>query len=133
MVGAYKAKDQEFLKLRRSILAHFNNADITTFSKDGKVAFYINAYNFMMMNTIVVNSQQGLVAGPFKIAYKGGKHIFDQPIVDFGNEKIIIAGQGDISLNDLENEIIRKELLEFKDARIHFVLNCSALGCPALF
>jgi hypothetical protein len=38
-------------------------------------------------------------------------------------------GNKKLSLNDIENVIIRPT---FKDARIHFALNCGAKSCPAL-
>ena len=43
--------------------------------------------------------------------------------------KDIILGERNLTLNDLEHNIIRKEFL---DPRIHFALNCGAKGCPAL-
>lgn len=35
----------------------------------------------------------------------------------------------DLTLNDIEHNILRKE---FDDPRIHFVLVCAAMGCPIL-
>lgn len=43
--------------------------------------------------------------------------------------KDIILGRRELTLNDLEHNIIRKEFL---DPRIHFALNCGARGCPPL-
>lgn len=39
-----------------------------------------------------------------------------------------VEGRG-LSLNDIENGILRKE---WRDFRIHFALNCASLGCPNL-
>jgi Protein of unknown function, DUF547 len=46
----------------------------------------------------------------------------------FKNKDIILGGR-ELTLNDLEHNIIRKEFL---DPRIHFALNCGARGCPPL-
>jgi hypothetical protein len=46
----------------------------------------------------------------------------------FKNKDIVLGGR-ELTLNDLEHNIIRKEFL---DPRIHFALNCGARGCPAL-
>ncbi|MEK6320529.1 MAG: DUF547 domain-containing protein [Acidobacteriota bacterium] len=46
----------------------------------------------------------------------------------FKNKDIILGGRN-LTLNDLEHNIIRKEFL---DPRIYFALNCGAKSCPAL-
>ncbi|MBN8215942.1 MAG: DUF547 domain-containing protein [Spirochaetes bacterium] len=45
------------------------------------------------------------------------------------DQKIFQVGEKFISLNELENGIIRPK---FRDARVHLVLNCSARSCPPL-
>lgn len=52
-----------------------------------------------------------------------------QEISGFYDKKILEYNGIQISLNDLENNIIRKE---YKDPRVHFVLVCGALGCPPI-
>jgi Protein of unknown function, DUF547 len=47
---------------------------------------------------------------------------WDVKRIDLGGKKY--------SLNDLENEVIRPT---FKDARIHFAINCAAKSCPPLY
>lgn len=44
-------------------------------------------------------------------------------------KNLVPFGRGEISLNDIENERIRKE---FKDPRIHFAINCAAASCPPI-
>lgn len=132
MIDLYQKQDSNFLNLRRSILSHFNFTNIQKLTKLEKLSFYINAYNFFMMNTVLVKSKTKLIQGPLKIPLVGDKNIFDQKIVDFDNEKIIIAEQSELTLNNIEHDIIRKEILNEQDGRIHFALNCAALGCPAI-
>jgi hypothetical protein len=52
-----------------------------------------------------------------------------QEIPNFYDKKILMFNGVQISLNELENNIIRKE---YKDPRVHFVLVCGALGCPPI-
>ncbi len=35
----------------------------------------------------------------------------------------------DVSLNDIENNVLRKE---FKDPRVHFAIVCASIGCPEI-
>src|SRR5262249_37431163 len=46
----------------------------------------------------------------------------------FKNKDIVLGGRR-LTLNDLENNIIRKQFL---DPRIHFYINCGARSCPPL-
>ncbi|MEN3334784.1 MAG: hypothetical protein V7641_4149 [Blastocatellia bacterium] len=46
----------------------------------------------------------------------------------FKNKEIVLGGR-QLTLNDLEHNIIRKRFL---DPRIHFYLNCGAVSCPPL-
>jgi hypothetical protein len=52
-----------------------------------------------------------------------------QEITGFFDKKILAYKGDKLSLNDLENKIIRKE---YNDPRVHFVLVCGALGCPPI-
>lgn len=76
-------------------------------------SFLINAYNILVIKGIANNypiSSTQKVPGFFdKIKYNVGGHAW--------------------TLNQIENEQIRKE---YKDPRVHFVLNCAALSCPPI-
>jgi hypothetical protein len=90
---------------------------IATFSlsNDPKVnkAFFINAYNIVMINAIV---EKYPIKSPMDIT-----GVFDKT-------KYTVAGTK-LTLNDIENKMIREK---YKDARIHFVLVCGANGCPPI-
>ena len=88
-------------------------ANVASAGKDAQLAFYLNAYNALVIHSIVEKY-------PIKSVMK----------VDgfFKKEKHGVAGKK-MTLDDLENKVIRPE---FKDARIHFVLVCGAKSCPRL-
>ena len=46
----------------------------------------------------------------------------------FDDNEFLVAGQ-DITLNQIENEILRSV---YKDPRIHLVIVCGARGCPPI-
>lgn len=76
-------------------------------------AFWINAYNLTVIKGITDNY-------PLKSPLdKSG--FFDKTTYFLAGSKI--------TLNDIENNMLRAR---FKDARIHFVLVCGALGCPPI-
>lgn len=78
-----------------------------------KKAFYINAYNILVIKGITDNYP---VESPLKV-----DGFFDKI-------KYPVAGES-LTLNDIENKKIREV---YKDARIHFALVCAAVSCPEL-
>ena len=96
------------------MVAQYQTAKLNNRNK--KLAFYINAYNVLVIDLIVRNypvadiNQLGDAARP----------IWKRPVGKVGGREI--------SLDALENEIVRP----FGDPRIHFALNCGALSCPDL-
>ncbi len=76
-------------------------------------AFYINAYNVLVINAVV---KQYPVKSPLDI-----DGFFDKKKHKIAEEYL--------TLNDIENEKLRKE---YNDARLHFVLVCAAKGCPQI-
>ncbi len=79
----------------------------------GLKAFYINAYNLLVIKQIV---DLYPIASP-------------NDVPGFFNETKFQIGPKNVTLNELENDILRKE---FKDPRLHFALVCGALGCPPI-
>jgi len=82
-------------------------------SKNAKLAFYLNAYNATVIDSVLQH-------WPLKSVMN----------VDgfFKKEKHEIAGKK-ITLDHLEHKIIRPT---FNDARVHFALVCAAMSCPPL-
>jgi len=98
--------------------------DPANLSRDGKLAFWINAYNAYTLKLIVdhypvetindikpgVGPQIPKVNSPFQL--------------DVGAVADTVR-----SLDDIEHQIIRKR---FDEPRIHFALVCAAVSCPRL-
>ncbi len=82
-------------------------------SRNDKLAYWINAYNAYTVKLILDNF-------PLK------------SITNLSNpwdKKFITIDSKSYSLNDIEHGIIREK---FKDARIHFAVNCASQSCPPL-
>jgi hypothetical protein len=84
-------------------------------SKDAQKAFYLNAYNVLVWKN-VLNRLPKL------------KNVDSEKVSFFYFTKFVVGGD-ELNLYDLENKIVRPQ---FKDARVHFALNCASGGCPQL-
>lgn len=84
-------------------------------SKEEKLAYWINIYNANTLKLI--------------LNYYPIKSITDLDGGKTWDVKRITVGGKKYSLNNIENDIIRPQ---FKDARIHFAVNCAAKSCPPL-
>jgi len=99
----------------KTILKEFqDNYPKSTWSKNQKLSYWINAYNIYTIKLIVDNYPTTSIT---KITAKPW------------HKKFIKLGGSTISLNHIENEIIRKK---FNEPRIHFALNCASKSCPVL-
>ena len=99
-----------------AITKNFSSVTVSsTWPKNEQLAFWINVYNAFTIDLIVNNY-------PLKSIQNldGGKP-WDVKRINIDGKKY--------SLNNIENDIIRPQ---FKDARIHFALNCAAKSCPPL-
>ena len=85
-------------------------------SREEQMAYWINAYNAFTLKLIVDNYPTKSI-----LNFDGGK-TWDVKRIKIGDKKY--------SLNNIENDILRPQ---FKDARIHFALNCAAKSCPPLW
>lgn len=108
--------------------------DFDTGTLDGEaesVAFWLNAYNFFMIDQILTERPDGELVD--SVWDYGGRV---NPFVDsvFDREKFLIDGQA-YSLNQMEKDILLGEDYAdkgWKDARVHFAVNCASVGCPPL-
>ncbi|UTW61126.1 DUF547 domain-containing protein [bacterium SCSIO 12741] len=76
-------------------------------------AFWINAYNVLVIYEVIQNYPLSSV----------------KDVQGFFERKNYVVAGNKLSLNDIENKILRKQ---WKDSRIHFVLVCGAIGCPPI-
>jgi hypothetical protein len=115
---------QGFLKDKKQLQVYLDklsaNRPTSKWSKNEKLAFWINAYNAFTVKLIVdhypVKSIKDIKKGiPFV------NSVWDIAFIPMGKEKI--------DLNYIEHTILRKE---FKDPRIHAAINCASFSCPLL-
>ena len=86
--------------------------------RDDLMAFYINAYNAWTIK-LILSEYPGIKS----IRDIGG--IFTNP----WKQEIVRIGGKKLHLDNLEHDILRPE---FKDARVHFAVNCASKSCPPL-
>lgn len=85
-----------------------------TWSKNQRMAFWINAYNIFTIKLIVDNYPTSSI-----------KKITVKP----WDKKFISIGDKNYSLNNIETDILRKN---YDEPKIHFALNCASKSCPIL-
>jgi hypothetical protein len=114
---ALKARDRATLLELRARLGRVN---VDALDKKAQLAHWINVYNVNTVATIIdaypVDSIRDISTDPIIRL-----NVFKKERVPVGNAKL--------SLNDVENDKIREG---FKDARIHFAINCAAKSCPPI-
>jgi len=96
--------------------------DFETWSREQKVALWVNAYNAFTLRTILNHYP---VKSIRSIGLLPGAAWRDQ-FIPLGH---LMGKDTKLSLNDIEHEILRKR---FPDARLHFVLVCASKSCPEL-
>ena len=84
-------------------------------SAEARKAYYLNAYNVLVWKDVLGRLPKL-------------KNVDSEKTSFFYFTKFPVGGEA-MNLYDLENKIVRPE---FKDARVHFALNCASGGCPML-
>jgi len=105
-----KAKTSSTLK---TLITRVENTNLSNADDINKKAFYINAYNLLVINAAAKAYPLGAVTDISGF---------------FDKKKYQVAGQT-FTLNNLEKE---KLLKATNDARLHFVLVCGAVDCPPI-
>lgn len=85
-------------------------------TENDRKAFWINAYNALVMWGIVENPG---VSSVKEVAFANGF---------FWRLKFIVGGEL-MTLNHIEHDILRAQ---YRDPRIHFAINCGSASCPVL-
>jgi len=117
------------LREQRQALAGFDPARLN--GREEAVAFWINAYNFFMVDKILSDRPGGQLVS--SVWDYGGRI---NPFVDsvFERELFNVGGR-DLSLDGIEKGILLGDDYKakgWKDARVHFAVNCASTGCPPL-
>lgn len=108
----YKGFKSDRAKLRAYIVSLGENTPTDDWSKEEKLAYWINAYNALTVDLILRNY-------PLK-SIKDIKKPWDQRLWKLGEKWQ--------NLNDIEHKILRK----MDEPRIHFAINCASFSCPPL-
>lgn len=123
------SQTRALLSEQRERLAQFDTAMLA--GKAESVAFWINTYNFFMLDQILSERPDGKLVGSVW-DYGGRVNPFVESVFD--REQFTVDGQ-DYSLNQIEKErLLGNDYAEkgWKDARVHFAVNCASVGCPPL-
>ncbi|MEM9050205.1 MAG: DUF547 domain-containing protein [Pseudomonadota bacterium] len=103
----------------RTYVAMLEGTDPRSLNAAAQMAFWINLYNALTVRLVAeawpVRSIRSVKGGLF------GLGPWDETLLS-------VAGRG-LSLDDIEHGILRPI---FRDPRIHYAVNCAALGCPNL-
>lgn len=111
----YKAWKKDMTGLQNYLEDITAAKNIEKWSYEEKLIFWINTYNAFTVKLVLDNYPVKSIKD-----INGGKP---------WDKRFIQIGSTFYSLNDIENEIIRKK---FGEPRIHFALNCAAKSCPIL-
>ncbi|WP_350335784.1 DUF547 domain-containing protein [Coralliovum pocilloporae] len=94
---------------------------ISSYNRNVQKAYWINLYNALTIQVVLdnkpVKSIRDIDISPGLFA--------DGP---WGKKLVTIEGRK-VSLNDIEHRILRPL---WRDARIHYAVNCASIGCPNL-
>lgn len=110
----YKRIHQQFSSIE-TLYAQVGKMDLSRASPAEKEAFYLNAYNLVVIYQVV--------------KYYPLKSALDAAGGGFFNKLMHRVAGEMLTLNQLEKE---KLLEPYADARLHFTLACAARGCPPL-
>jgi hypothetical protein len=111
------AKDQPF----KAYMESLKTAQADSMSRDGQLAFWINAYNAVTIDKVIKWKPKKSVRQTFVPGVWTGTKFFT-------TREHTVAGQR-LGPDDIEHEILRKQ---FKDPRIHFAIICASSSCPRL-
>ena len=112
----YKSlKESRMKEIEQYLKELADNPVQKSWTKAQKMAYWMNAYNAFTVKLILDNYP---ITSITKLS--GGK-VWDKKWIKLGDKTY--------SLNNIENDILRPM---YKDARIHFAVNCAAKSCPPL-
>lgn len=118
---------ESLLGEQNRLLADFDTGQIN--SRELALAFWTNAYNYFMIAHILENPLKGKLVG----SVRDYGSLFN-PYRIFGQKNFDVGGRR-YSLDEIEKDILLGDDFEqkgWKEARIHFAVNCASVGCPPL-
>ncbi len=125
--GALADDVSGLLARQREALAGFDTDTLDT--REQAIAFWLNAYNYFMIEYILENPHRGELIGSVRDygSLFNPYRVFRREVFDIGGRKYSLSGiENDILLGDDFRE------RGWKEARVHFAVNCASVGCPPL-
>ena len=105
----------------KSYMESLKTAQAGSMSRDGQLAFWINAYNAVTIDKVIKWKPKKSVRETFVPGIWNGTKFFT-------SREHTVAGK-QLSQDDIEHEILRKQL---EEPRIHFAIVCASSSCPPL-
>lgn len=121
-------KRMGLLEAQRQRLARFDTCGLD--DRAPALAFWINAYNYFMLDHLLTHPADGGI--PVDSVRDYGSLL--NPYAVFQRKLFDIGGR-EYSLQEIELEVLLGEAFAergWKDARVHFMVNCASVGCPPL-
>ena len=120
---------ERLLENQNQLMAEFDVSRLDT--REKAIAFWNNAYNYFMIEQILTELDGGELVG--SVWDYGGRY---NPFRDsvFEREKFNIGGEK-YSLSQMEKDVMLGDEYKekgWKEARVHFTVNCASVGCPPL-
>lgn len=116
--GAVTDADRQALD---GYIERLSNIEVTGLNRDQQFALWVNLYNALTVAVVLdhypVDSIRDIDISPGW--FSSGP---------WGKELVTVEGK-ELSLDDIEHRILRPV---WQDPRVHYVVNCAALGCPNL-
>jgi Protein of unknown function, DUF547 len=95
------------------------SADVDLLTRPQQFAYWVNFYNAATVDIVVraypVKSIRAIEGGLLGLG-------------PWGRKRFTVKGE-ELSLNDIEHRILRPI---WRDARVHYAVNCASIGCPNL-
>ena len=112
----FKAADKEQLQ---SYISALSKTPISQYNRNQQLAYWINLYNAVTVKVILDNY-------PVKSIREIRSGFFTSGPWD---KDLVTVEDVALTLNDIEHRILRPI---WRDARIHYAVNCASIGCPNL-
>jgi len=106
----------------RAYLASLDGARLEGWGESERLAFWINTYNAWTIEQVNRHHERDSIRNiPRPLGLT--------PLQGPWSERMVRAAGRELTLDEIEHEIVRKE---FEEPHIHFALVCAALSCPPL-
>ncbi len=120
---AYRRITPEHRRALKDYLASLTRTRVSRLSRAEQFPYWINLYNALTVNLVVTfrpaDSIRDIDLSPWYRFYEVGPW----------DRKLVTVEGIPVSLNDIEHRILRPL---WRDPRLHYALNCAAVGCPNL-